>query len=216
MSNQENSEILQSFADNHRPVLVAVDFSEDSRAAIVWAAAFTARAGGRLILLHIVHDPADQPGYYRSEHTSPLQTMEQSARGMLEKFVSRLQADYPDLTTLQTAESKLLSGLPPGRIIEAAELLQAKLIVIGSRGMTGLPHLMQGSVSERVVELAAGPVVVVKAAGQQRKTSKDLKRDQKQKKKQEKRLKKLEKEARKTAKANDRRRDPEETVRHDE
>ena len=31
--------------------------------------------------------PADQPGYYRSESTSPLQTMEQAARGMLEKFI---------------------------------------------------------------------------------------------------------------------------------
>ena len=47
MSNQENSDILQSFADNNRPILVAVDFSDDSGAAIVWAAAFTARVGGR-------------------------------------------------------------------------------------------------------------------------------------------------------------------------
>ena len=49
--------------------------------------------------------------------------------------------------------------------------------------MTGLPHIMLGSVAERVVELAHCPVVVVKSEKQgQRK---------KDKKKKEKKMKKL-------------------------
>ena len=168
MSENGNTDILESFADEHRPVLVAVDFSEDSRAALLWASAFTARVGGRLVVLHVVHDPANQPGYYRTIGMKPLQTMEQAAESMLDDFVAQLSSEHPGLAVLHSAEKKLLTGLPPGRIAEAAELLHAKLIVIGSRGMTGLPHLLQGSVSERVVELADGPVVVIKAEEHQR------------------------------------------------
>jgi nucleotide-binding universal stress UspA family protein len=188
VSNAGNNQILEAFVDEHRPVLVAVDFSEDSRAAVLWASAFAARVGGSLVILHVVHDPADQPGYYRSAGMKPPQTMEQAATGMLDDFVARLKAEHPGLAALCSAEHKLLSGLPPGRIAEAAELLHAKLIVIGSRGMTGLPHLLQGSVSERVVELANGPVVVIKAEENQRKAAKKRKQEKKEKKRFEKQL----------------------------
>ncbi|HMB59408.1 MAG TPA: universal stress protein, partial [Xanthomonadales bacterium] len=64
---------------------------------------------------------------------------------------------------LESAQTLLVAGLPPGRISEIAKSLDAKMIVIGSRGLTGLPHLMIGSVAERVVHLASQPVVVVKS-----------------------------------------------------
>jgi nucleotide-binding universal stress UspA family protein len=48
-------------------------------------------------------------------------------------------------------------------ILEEAGKLSADLIVLGSRGRTGLPHLLLGSVAERVVRLATCPVLTVKA-----------------------------------------------------
>ena len=155
---------LDAITSRSRPTVVAVDFSGDSRAALAWACAFSDCAGGDLVVLHVVHDPAGQPGYYRENRDKPLQTLEQAAAVMLDAFLASVKRDHPELTRLETAEKILLSGLPPGRIVEASERLNAKLIVIGSRGMTGLPHLMQGSVSERVVVLAGRPVVVVKSA----------------------------------------------------
>jgi nucleotide-binding universal stress UspA family protein len=154
---------LEDITSKSRPTLVAVDFSADSRAALAWACAFSACAGGKLVVLHVVHDPPNQPGYYRNKREKPLQTMEQSAEAMLDDFLATAQRDQPALTCVGKAEKMLLVGLPSGRIVEAAGILNAKLIVIGSRGMTGLPHLLQGSVSERVVELADRPVVVVKS-----------------------------------------------------
>jgi nucleotide-binding universal stress UspA family protein len=154
---------LEDITSKSRPTLVAVDFSADSRAALAWACAFSACTGGKLVVLHVVHDPANQPGYYRNKREKPLQTMEQSAEAMLDDFLAAAQRDQPALTCVGKAEKMLLVGLPSGRIVEAAGILNAKLIVIGSRGMTGLPHLLQGSVSDRVVELADRPVVVVKS-----------------------------------------------------
>jgi nucleotide-binding universal stress UspA family protein len=60
-------------------------------------------------------------------------------------------------------ETMLVSGLPSGRITEVANEIGADLIVVGSRGRTGLPHVMLGSVAERVVQIARTPVTVVKA-----------------------------------------------------
>jgi len=189
---------LDVITSRSRPTVVAVDFSGDSRAALAWACAFSDCAGGDLVVLHVVHDPAGQPGYYRENRDKPLQTQEQAAAVMLDDFLASVKRDYPELTRLETAEKILLSGLPPGRIVEASERLNAKLIVIGSRGMTGLPHLMQGSVSERVVVLAGRPVVVVKSAdGQHAQTIR--KRAEKERKKAEKARKKQEKKAQKSA-----------------
>jgi len=91
--------------------------------------------------------------------------MQDVAKSMMEKFLTDMRVRHPELEALNSAETRLIKGLPPSRIVEAAELLNARLIVVGSRGMTGLNHMLLGSVAERVVELAGVPVVVVKAAG---------------------------------------------------
>jgi nucleotide-binding universal stress UspA family protein len=45
--------------------------------------------------------------------------------------------------------------------VTAAE--EADLVVVGTHGRTGLPHLLVGSVAERVVRLSPCPVVTVRA-----------------------------------------------------
>ena len=44
------------------PILVATDFSEDSKAALLWACKLAECTGAPLILLHVVHDLASNPG----------------------------------------------------------------------------------------------------------------------------------------------------------
>ena len=56
----------------------------------------------------------------------------------------------------------ILSGKPADAIIETAREKKADLIVLGSHGRTGLEKLLMGSVAERVIVLAACPVMVVK------------------------------------------------------
>jgi nucleotide-binding universal stress UspA family protein len=58
----------------------------------------------------------------------------------------------------------LLTEVPAATaIVRAAEESQADLVVIGTRGHTGLKHLLLGSVAERTVRLAPCPVLTVKA-----------------------------------------------------
>jgi nucleotide-binding universal stress UspA family protein len=56
-----------------------------------------------------------------------------------------------------------LTDLPPAQATtEIAEEISADLIVIGTRGLTGLKHALLGSVADRVVRAALCPVMTVK------------------------------------------------------
>ncbi len=154
---------LQDKTRKGQPVLVAIDFSEDSRAALLWAGRYAGCIDAPLVLLHVVHDPASYPGFYRNDQKEELLPMQQVAEEMMAEFLSETKQEYPGLDWLDLARTELIIGMPPGRIVEMAGLLGAGTIVIGNRGLTGLPHMLLGSVAERVVELASIPVVVVKA-----------------------------------------------------
>ncbi len=144
-------------------ILVAVDFSEDSRLALIWAARQAQLEKAPLIVLHVVHDPAESPGFYRKPDDNHLRPMTDVAAEMMDEFLDRVKAEHPDMPALSGARAQLVSGLPPGRIVEFATAVGASLVVVGSRGRTGLSHVMLGSVAKRVVQLCPLPVVVVKA-----------------------------------------------------
>ncbi|WP_238178390.1 universal stress protein [Calothrix sp. 336/3] len=72
----------------------------------------------------------------------------------------QLQA-YQD--TLQVkSELELVTGEPAEEIIRLANIYKVDMIVIGSRGLTGMKRIVQGSVSSQVVEEAPCSVLVVK------------------------------------------------------
>jgi nucleotide-binding universal stress UspA family protein len=146
------------------PVLAAVDFSEDSHAALAWAGEYARLTKAKLMVLHVAHDPAASPGFYRQMGDEWLRPMVEVAEEMMAEFLEAMRKAHPDLGPLQTATTRLVSGLPAGRIVEVAEEVAAPLVVVGSRGRTGLPHILLGSVAERVVQTAVVPVVVVKAS----------------------------------------------------
>lgn len=147
------------------PILVAIDFAPDSEAALLWACDYAGCVDADLVVLHVVHDPADAPGYYRTDAEDSLRPMEDVAAQMLDQSLEKIAKDHPNLDILQTAEKVLVKGIPATRVLETAEAKGARLIVMGSRGRTGLPHLLLGSKAERVVQMSPIPVTIVKAAG---------------------------------------------------
>ncbi len=143
------------------PILVAVDFSPHSEAALLWAAAAAHCFEAPLVVLHVVHDPGSTPGYYQTKKKG-LRRMEEAAEEMMEEFLERLRGAHPDLQALQRAEPKRVIGLPISRILEVAEKVDAQLLVVGSQGRTGLPHLLLGSKAERLARLSPIPITIVK------------------------------------------------------
>jgi len=146
-----------------RPFLVGVDFSEDSRHALVWAARQAALEEASLVVLHVVHDPAASPGFYQEPDDARLRPMVDVAKDKMDTFLAEVKDANPDLPALASAKVQFVSGLPAGRIIEVADEIGAGLIVVGSRGLTGLDSILVGSVAERVVQISRIPVTVVKS-----------------------------------------------------
>jgi len=75
----------------------------------------------------------------------------------VEKHLQFYQAQLP-----VKSELEMVTGEPAEEIIRLANIYQADLIVIGSRGLTGITRIVQGSVSSQVVEEAQCSVLVVK------------------------------------------------------
>jgi len=143
-------------------VLAAVDFSDGSLAAAAWAAEYAGFKGARLILLHVVHEPAEKPGFYRAEIDDSSLTLQQAAEKMMRRFVARLSgiSSLPELPG--RIETAFLAGLPAGRIVEFVELTQPLVLVVGNHGVSGSHTMEPGGVAKQVIEMAAAPVLVHK------------------------------------------------------
>ncbi len=155
-----------------RPIIVAVDFSDDSRAALIWALEAAEKFSSPLIVLHVVHDPGEAPGYYRKDEKDLLRPMEEVAEKMMRKFIKKVRSSGVSKKSFRNLRTKLVKGVPVTRIIEFSEKADAAMIVMGSQGRTGLSRLMLGSKAEQVVRLSPVPVTIIKAAKDTKKKSK--------------------------------------------
>jgi nucleotide-binding universal stress UspA family protein len=81
---------------------------------------------------------------------------QREADAVVKDAVARLSADGV------TVDGRVISGRPHEALIREAKACGAELIVAGSHGRTGLEKVLMGSTTERIVGLAACPVLVVK------------------------------------------------------
>jgi len=147
-----------------KPILVPVDFSTHSAAALCKAAELAACTGQPLLVLHVIHDPADMPGYYgQVTKKKKLVRIEDLAREAFDNFLRKTRNENPELQLLRKCKELLVVGLPVTRILEEVENSGATMVVMGSQGRTGLDHLLLGSKAEQVVRLSPVPVLIVKA-----------------------------------------------------
>jgi nucleotide-binding universal stress UspA family protein len=146
------------------PILVPVDFSAHAEAALALASELAMGLNAPLVVLHVVHDPGEAPGYYAVKgQKKQLRRMEDVAQDMMNAFMQKARKRYPDRRGLAKAKTKLVVGLPVTRILQMTDKLQPKMIVMGSRGLTHLSHMLLGSKAENVARLSPVPVTIVKA-----------------------------------------------------
>ncbi|ETX05969.1 universal stress protein [Candidatus Entotheonella palauensis] len=133
-------------------ILVPMDFSPDAEQALESAMALARQFQARITLLHAVHLPVTT----EVSLTAYFSEMQASAQRGMETYQKQVtDAGLP-------VDMFVLVGVPFRKIIETAANEGADLIVMGTHGRTGVPHLMLGSVAERVVRLAPCPVLVTR------------------------------------------------------
>jgi universal stress protein A len=140
-------------------ILVAVDFSEYSQRALDDAVALARKFGAELHLVHCYEVQAVEAMGTPYGVVVP----ESYERAIREAAVARL-TEWRDKVTAQgvRAEQHLVIDRPSQGIVTLAEKLPADLIVVGTYGLTGLKHVLLGSVAERVIRRAPCPVLTVK------------------------------------------------------
>jgi nucleotide-binding universal stress UspA family protein len=132
-------------------ILVPTDFSDTSDEAIRDAVDFARSFGARIYLLHV---PGTVGEHFEADF--PLQEFETTVRTRLSPFFT-----VAEIASLHL-EYVLRVGTPAAEIVRYAENREIDLIVMGTHGRTGLPHLLMGSVAEQVVRLAPCKVMLVK------------------------------------------------------
>ena len=80
----------------------------------------------------------------------------------LERLEAIVQNDNADITSFCFYTSKILLDYSSEVILEYEEILDADLIVMGSRGLGVVKGVLLGSVSQYIIERAQGPVLIVK------------------------------------------------------
>ncbi len=150
---------------NKETLLVATDFTSFSEEALIFAGNLADKIEAQLLVLHVIHDPAEAPGFYvqKMKKKKFLRSMEEAANEMMDAFLEKMKKAYPDQISIQEAIPLLVVGTPVSRIIEIAEKRQANMIIVGSHGRTGLSRALIGSKAERLVRLSPIPVIVNKS-----------------------------------------------------
>jgi universal stress protein A len=145
-----------------RQILVPVDFSEPSRAALEYAANLAQTFGATLDVLHVWEAPSFAPrgsdvvsvgaGEFGLEDL-----IRKSAEEALDGFVERARKRGVIVNSARAQR-----GAPAHAIVDAAKAGNYDLIVVGTHGRTGLPRVLLGSVAENVVRHAHCPVLAVR------------------------------------------------------
>ncbi len=149
-------------------ILVPMDFSAPSDAALEYARTVATRFGASLHLLHVAEDP------YRSVYTTDVfvPEIEGLRDGILDSALGRLEdrVSPQDVSGRHTTIDAVI-GTPAWSIVDYAGAHDIDLIVMGTHGRGGMSHLLMGSVAERVVRTAPCPVLIVRGPGKRATTA---------------------------------------------
>lgn len=140
-------------------ILVPLDGSVRAERAIPIAARIARAYQGKVVLVRVVED-IPKYGMYLPQY--PFSVRQEFEADMMAEATSYLEAmtQGSDLVGI-TTETKALSGLAASTILDMAELQASDLIILCSRGRTGVTRWVLGSVAQKVVRQSPVPVLVL-------------------------------------------------------
>ncbi len=148
---------MASDGEARQVVVVGVDGSDESVAALSWAGRYAAATGATLQPLHIWHYPTAAglpPGITPESITDEVKA---SQRKELDEAIGKAHLD-----PAVQVEPRIGYGHPAQVLIDESK--SASLLVVGQRGHGGFTGMLTGSVSLQVVNHASCPVVVVRGS----------------------------------------------------
>lgn len=139
-------------------LLFATDFSDCAARAEDYAVLLATACGAGLDILHVLEFQTGMDPEYPVNQLY-LEQLRKEATGQLDDAVTRISRK-----ALKVVAHQVL-GIPSQCITDLAKETDADLVVLGTRGRTGLEHILLGSTAERVVAGAPCPVLTVRPQG---------------------------------------------------
>lgn len=136
-------------------ILIGVDGSEESLRAVRAAADLARAVQSKWLRFVVAYDPI--PAYWAVPN---LDNIIEARRTEAEATLKRALAEVGDVPS--EIHTELLEGSPAESIINLAKTWNSSLIVMGSRGQSGIAELVLGSTSHKVVSHAPCPVLIVR------------------------------------------------------
>ena len=148
-----------------KKILVALDGSEAANKALDFALDLAEKYSADILLFTVVQ-PVTMPFYVFEEVPTPIvpehatfsKRLEAYSRDLLSEILKKVKKEKPKLNV----SSRLEEGQPADKIVKIAKDEGVDVIVIGSRGLSGVKEWLLGSVSDRVADKADCPVLIVK------------------------------------------------------
>lgn len=134
-------------------ILFPVDFSDFSDKAFDTAEFFAEKYEGELILLHVLEAPTGPMKLFSSWD-------EDEARKKVNKMMDDLIKKHGDRPIPYIKMIKV--GKPYKSIIEAANEINANLVVMGTHGASGMSEMLVGSNAARVVRSAPNHILTIR------------------------------------------------------
>jgi len=139
-------------------IAVPVDFSDPSKAAVRYAADLADRLGATLTLVYVMEKEGENAGYGFKPSVFGTAAGYKRARKDLRGLAEGLPVE---------AAVKVLDGKPADALLSYADAKDINLIVMSTRGYSGVKRLLEGSVAEDIITRAACPVLVARTFASQ-------------------------------------------------
>ncbi|HEY0982839.1 MULTISPECIES: universal stress protein [unclassified Schlesneria] len=144
-------------------ILFPTDFSAPAIEAQHYALALAEQMGSELHLLHVVVPPVLPFPDATTSWTMPETGVTDLIRHAEQRIADEV-ASWPEESRVVTS---VTSGYAVDEIVNYAKAHDIDLIVAGTHGLSGLSHLLMGSVAEKLVRVAPCPVLTVRPGGHQ-------------------------------------------------
>ena len=141
-------------------ILLPLDGSSLAEEAVPHAVAIAERFGAEVILVAVLMRLPVEVG----SHQPSLRQAEERSRARMREYLEEVATRFREEGVPVEVVTK--EGTPHAEIVRLAEARSADLIVMCSRGRSGLSRWLIGSVADRVMRGAGVPVVLVRAHGE--------------------------------------------------
>lgn len=139
----------------YRSIAVTTDFSEESREAFDAAALVARKFGAKLCLLHVATSPTIMTPWQVAPGPEETEKRCKAAQSRVEDL-----AKQADAFAGMKVEARAIQGDSAEAVCDFQEREHADLLVMATRGHSGIKHFLLGSFTAKVLQLAPCPILV--------------------------------------------------------